>query len=105
MMNKTILIFIVIASVIVASCVTAMAEQLPSRVLSMTVDELITDGNIKSRYIADIRGVVIDFGTFFSSNKKRIMFSDIQLDDCDVMRYKYFPPTSASERKIVFYCR
>lgn len=102
MMNKTILIFIIIASIIVASCVTAMAEPLPSRVLSMTIDELITGGNIKSSDIADIRGVVIDFGTVFSANKKRIMFSDIQLDDCDVVRYDYLPPTNASARKIVF---
>ena len=105
MMNKTILIFIIIASIIVASCVTAMAESLPSHIVSAKVDEDILSGNPINGDVAVIIGVVIEYGSIFSSNKKRILFSDMQVPGCDVVRYEYFPSIKADYRKIIFYCR
>ena len=105
MMNKTILIFIVITSIIVASCVTAMAESLPSHIVSARVDEDILSENYVNGDAAVIVGVVIEYGSIFSSNKKRILFSDMQVPGCDVVRYEYFPSIRSDYRKIIFYCR
>ena len=105
MMNKTIAILIIIASVIVASCVTTMAESLPSHIVSAKVDEDILSGNPINGDVAVIIGVVIEYGSIFSSNKKRILFSDMQVPGCDVMRYEYFPSIKSDYQKIVFYCR
>lgn len=105
MMNKTIAILIIIASVIVASCVTTMAESLPSHIVSAKVDEDILSENYVNGDAAVIVGVVIEYGSIFSSNKKRILFSDMQVPGCDVVRYEYFPSIRGDYRKIIFYCR
>lgn len=106
MMNKTILMFVIIASIIVASCVTAMSEPAPSHMVYAVIDSVIIDKKNSSGDLYDIVGVVVDTGSFFSSRKKEIMFADIKMDNCDVVRYSYIPETySDTRQKIVFYCR